>query len=40
LARHYLELVLLRDLSTEELVVEDAELELHGIVASLRQDRG
>ena len=35
-AWRYLELLLLRDLGAEELVVEDLELELNGITAGLR----
>lgn len=34
----WLELLLLRDLCPEELVVEDLELELNGIAASLSSD--
>ena len=34
----HLELVLLRDLSAEQLVVQDAEFQLDGIVASLPQE--
>ena len=35
----YLELLLLRDLGAEELVVEDLELELNGIATGLRGAR-